>query len=55
MVLLSLALVVAATLLLVLGLVGDGELVLILLSVACSGGAALLLAAWWRRGRLTLG
>jgi hypothetical protein len=49
----SLALVAAATVLLVLGLLGDGGLVLIGLSIACSVASALLLAAGLRRRPLS--
>lgn len=49
----SLVLVLVATGLLVLGLLGDGGLLLILLSIGCSVAAALLLAVRWRRGPLT--
>ena len=43
LVLASLALVVGATALLVLGLLGDGGLLLIVLSIGCSAAAAVLL------------
>lgn len=49
------ALVAAATVLLVLGLLGDGGLAPIYLSIACSALAALaLLAAHRRRASVTL-
>ena len=51
----SLALVVGATALLVLGLLGDGGLVLFVLSIACSVAAALALFAGLPRRRFTQG
>jgi hypothetical protein len=50
-VLVSLALVVAATVLLVLGLLGDGGLTLIVLSIGCSVASAMLLTTASRRRR----
>jgi len=47
--LLSVALVLGATLLLVLGLLSDDGLTLVVLSIASSVAAALALAARWRR------
>lgn len=49
----SLSLVLVATGLLVLGLLGDGGLLLILLSIGCSVVAAILLALGLQRGPLT--
>ena len=49
----SLSLALVATGLLVLGLLGDGGLLLILLSIGCSVAAAILLALGLRRGPLT--
>lgn len=51
----SLALVLMATGLLVLGLLGDGGLLPILLSVGCSMAAAVLLTVRLRRSPLTSG
>lgn len=51
----SLVLVLVATGLLVLGLLGDGGLPLILLSIACSVVAAALLTVRRRRSPLTSG
>jgi hypothetical protein len=55
MILVSLALVAAATVLLVLGLLGDGGLTLIALSIGCSVASALLLTASLRRRSVTPG
>lgn len=49
----SLSLVLVATGLLVLGLLGDGGLLLILLSFGCSVAAAVVLALGLRRGPIT--
>lgn len=51
----SLALVLVATGLLVLGLLGDGGLLLILLSIGCSVAAAILLTVRLRRSPITSG
>jgi hypothetical protein len=49
----SVSLVLVATGLLVLGLLGDGGLLLILLSIGCSVAAAILLALGLQRRPLT--
>ena len=51
----SLVLALAATVLLVMGLLGDGGLALIYLSIACSVAAALVLSAGLRRRAVTTG
>ncbi len=51
----SLVLVLVATGLLVVGLLGEGGLVLILLSIGCSVAAAALLTVRLRRSPLTSG
>ena len=53
--LVSLALVLGATVLLVLGLLGDGGLTLIVLSIACSVAAAVVLRAGLQRRSVTAG
>jgi hypothetical protein len=51
----SLAFALAATVLLVLGLLGDGATGLLWVSVACSGAAAVALRVGLRRRRVTPG
>jgi hypothetical protein len=51
----SLVLALAATALLVLGLLGDGATALLGLSIACSAAAAVVLYAGLHRRRVTTG
>jgi hypothetical protein len=53
--LVSLALVLGATVLLVLGLLGDGGLTLIVLSIVCSLAATVALRAGLQRRSVTAG